>query len=107
MAAAMSGDENVSKDEMIHEFNDANFHFHQHLLQATNNIILNTLLDNFKEQMKLIFMKIEYTFDEMHTLVEDHKHLIYALEHGHTDLAVALALVDTTQQKDKFKKVTL
>ena len=107
LAEALSEDNQMSMDEISHDFNEANFHFHEQLLQATNNIILNTLLDNFKDQMKLIYMKIEYSLDEMHTLVEDHKHLIYALEHGHTDLAVALSLVDTTQQKDKFRKVTL
>lgn len=105
--AATENTSDLAPDELLQIFNTASYHFHAQLLQANSNIIINTILDNFKEQLKLIYMKLEYTPDEMLSLSQDCKHLIYALEHGHTDLAVALALVDTTLLKDKFKKVVI
>lgn len=120
MEEAMKGVRNLENDssinreelenriEMFHQiFNNANYHFHLSLLHSNSNVIINTLIDNFADQLKLIYMKLEYSSDEMERTTKDYRYLIYALEHGHTDLAVALTLVDTTNLKNKFKKVEI
>ncbi len=93
--------------EALQQFKQADFDFHSTLIKSNDNMILNSIYENLAPQLYSVLDKTTETFTEMKKKVNEYNYLVKAEEHGQTDLAVALTLVNLTNIKDKIEKLDL
>jgi len=93
--------------EALQQFKQADFDFHSTLIKSNDNMILNSIYENLAPQLYSVLNKTTETFTEMKKKVNEYNYLVEAEEHGQTDLAVALTLVNLTNIKDKIEKLDL
>ena len=99
-------DETGNKDT-IKELKKIDFDFHSIIIKSNDNIILNSIYENLSPQLFNIMEKIDETKVERKKKLNEYHYLVEALKEGQTDLAVALALVNATNIRNKFDSLNL
>lgn len=99
-------DEGVNP-EALAELKKIDFDFHTIIIKSNDNIILNSIYENLAPQLANVMKKIEETPLERKKKINEYHYLVDALKEGQTDLAVALALVNATNSRNKFETLDL
>ena len=75
------------------------------MIRSNDNMILNLIYENLSPQLYAVMDKTTETYADMKRKVTDYTYLVEAEEHGQTDLAVALTLVNLTNIREKIEKL--
>lgn len=98
-------EENEKDEETLKEFKKIDFDFHTIIIKSNDNIVLNSIYKNLAPHLAHIMQQLEENTAERKKKLNDYSYLVDALREGQTDLAVAIALVNATNMKNKFEEV--
>lgn len=87
MFATFAGDEVLAH---LDEYSEANIEFHQTIIGLSGNAVLSSLAENLFTHMRMIRRKTIVERDRAERSIQDHLHIIEALEKRQTDLAETL-----------------
>jgi DNA-binding GntR family transcriptional regulator len=87
MFTSFVGDEVLAH---LDEYSEANIEFHQTIIGLSGNSVLASLAENLFTHMRMIRRKTIVERDRAERSVQDHLHIIEALERRETDLAETL-----------------
>lgn len=90
-------------EEAIEEWNAHDFQFHKTLIESNENVILSAIYENLSPMLYESMGRVSNTYAEFERSTREHRYLVEALEHGQTDLAVALTLVHLNAIKAKLE----
>ncbi|MGI6433112.1 MAG: FadR/GntR family transcriptional regulator [Sphaerochaetaceae bacterium] len=95
----------AGETEAFRQWNSHCFNFHKTLIDSNDNIILSKIYENLSPMLYQSMDQITNSYVELEKSTREHRYLVEALEHGQTDLAVALTLVHLTAIRGKLESI--
>lgn len=87
----------------IEQFRAHESQYHKVLVKSNDNIILDAIYENLSPLLDESLSFTTMSIEEYEKKVREYQYIAEALEHGQTDLAVALVLVNLTDLKKRIE----